>query len=105
MGTDCNLQKIEKFLSRKDKTDHQNKPSDNSVESSMAAPPRKDKVTETEEELDSIRDLKEQILREASRDTRKILDEATFVGCVDRQLALVQFETKLLIVNITRLSS
>ena len=104
--TDCNLQKIEKFLSRKDKSDNQNKPSDNSVESSMAAPPRKDKVTETtEEELDSIRDLKEQILREASRDTRKILDEATFVGCVDRELALVQFETKLLIVNITRLSS
>jgi len=104
--TDCNLQKIEKFLSRKDKSDHQNEPSNNSVESSTAAPPRKDKVTEaTEEELDSIRDLKEQILSEASRDTRKILDEATFVGCVDRELALVQFETKLLIVNITRLSS
>lgn len=101
--TDANLQKLDKFLKAPSKiTDPVVKTQEDSVK-----PMDVDEelvVLSSSTDLTSIYELKKEILTASSPECREVLANHTFVGCVDRELALFQHKTKLYLVNSTKLS-
>lgn len=102
--TDSNLQKLDRFMTRESK-DGVKEAEAGVVEAA------KEEVEDVEmevvgraAELSSVRELRQQIAEEVSPECRTILAGHTFVGCVDRRLALVQHSTKLYLTNTTSLT-
>ncbi|XP_074658885.1 DNA mismatch repair protein Mlh1-like [Tubulanus polymorphus] len=54
--------------------------------------------------LTSVKALKNKVHDEAHAELRDIFQKHTFVGCVNKQYALIQHQTKLYLANLTRLS-
>lgn len=54
--------------------------------------------------LKSVNELKESVENETCTDTLSILQDMTFVGCLERELAVVQHQTSLFIINTQLLS-
>ncbi|RNA02515.1 DNA mismatch repair Mlh1-like, partial [Brachionus plicatilis] len=52
----------------------------------------------------SLNELKEDVEKKSSKNLKQVLDDVNFVGCIERELALVQHQTGLYILN-TRLLS
>lgn len=52
----------------------------------------------------SISELRDKVERCASKNVKKVLDDMNFVGCLDRELALIQHQTGLYIANTRILS-
>lgn len=55
---------------------------------------------ESECELTSINNLREEILAKRSEGLQALFAEHTFVGCIDEARALIQFRTKLLVFDL-----
>jgi len=101
--TDANLQKLDKFFN----SSISNKAPDKESKSLMTSSTMisdKDIINMKKDDLDSVKSLKKEIVSSCSTDCKNILANHTFVGCVDRELALFQHETKLFLVNTTRLT-
>ena len=99
--TDASLQKIEKFFNhsnpiRETKDSHQDK-------RQKTDPSQIVRLKTTD--LTSVQEIKQEILNSCSLECKEVLSGHTFVGLVDRELALIQHDTKLYLVNTTRLSS
>ena len=99
--TDANIQKIDKFFNASMPT----KTSDNDKESPKKLEPEYMNDLSRKTDLTSVDDIKEDILHSCSPEVRDVLASHTFVGCVDRELALFQHDTKLFLANTTTLSS
>jgi len=69
-------------------------------EASEASTSKKKQVVE----LSSVRELRQEVANDCSPECRAILAGHSFVGCVDRKLALVQHSTRLYLVNTTTLT-
>ena len=54
--------------------------------------------------LSSVTELRQAILSEGSAEITSITSNLTFVGCVNRELALVQHSTRLYLANTTSCS-
>ena len=97
--TDANMQKINKFFqsSAADKMD-------------VDEPSKKTEALKLDSltsltELSSVLEVRGDIVDNCSSECRDLLANHTFVGCVDRELALLQHDTKLFLVNTTKLTS
>ena len=55
-------------------------------------------------ELTSVQDLRQEVAKDCSPECRAIIAGHSFVGCVDRKLALVQHSTRLYLLNTTTLT-
>ena len=109
--TDSNLQKMDKFLKksgpekkaeeqcREKEVEAMEEDEEELEDTSMASTPKKKVV-----ELTSVRDLRQEVATDCSPECRAIMSGHTFVGCVDRRLALVQHSTRLYLVNTTTLT-
>ena len=100
--TDASLQKLDKFLKASSRTTDTVK-----TQSETVKPMDDDEgpvVLSPSIDLTSIYELKKDILDCSSPECREVLANHTFVGCVDRELALLQHNTKLYLVNTTKLS-
>ena len=97
--TDANMQKINKFFqsSAADKMDVD--------EASKKTETLKLDSLTSLTELSSVLEVRGDIVDNCSSECRDLLANHTFVGCVDRELALLQHDTKLFLVNTTRLTS
>jgi DNA mismatch repair protein MLH1 len=77
--------------------------------SSSASPsklksPLRNQILEREINFKSVNELKDSIEINASRTVRKTLTDMNFVGCLDREMSLIQHQTGLFIVNTGILS-
>jgi len=97
--TDANLQKLDKFVTKTRVAEVQ--------ESAVEA----DEPMEEEEgggaaaaELSSVRELRQEVVADCSPECRSILAGHTFVGCVERRLALLQHSTRLYLANTATLT-
>jgi len=103
--TDSNMQKMDKFLAKKEsnleasKHDEAMDVSDTEPIKSSAKQPGGRQIS-----LSSVKELRQSILSEGSPEANTITSGLAFVGCVDRELALVQYSTKLYLVNTTRIT-
>ena len=100
--TDANLQKIEKFFNNSTTSSEPAKP---------VQTPSNNKISDNEivnlsqkTDLTSVYEIKSDILNSCSPECRNVIANHTFVGCVDRGLALFQYETKLFLVNTNNLT-
>ena len=110
--TDSNLQKMDKFLKKQgserrveedkkqDEVEEMEEGDEEEVEDASTASTSKKKVVE----LTSVRDLRQDVANDCSAECRAIIAGHSFVGCVDRKLALVQHSTRLYLVNTTTLT-
>jgi len=103
--TDSNIQKMDKFLTRKDPEESINNIDAMEVSDGGQALKSKTKNPGRNISLSSVRELRQSILSEGSPEATTIISNLTFVGCVDRELALVQHSTRLYLANTTRLTS
>ena len=102
--TDSNMQKMDKFLTRKETEDDADRK--NGGEASEEHHVKTTgKQTGRQISLSSVTELRQAILSEGSAEITSITSNLTFVGCVNRELALVQHSTRLYLANTTRLSS
>ena len=95
--TDANLQKMDKFLTR-EATEKIG------VEAEEAMEEGEEEEDRREVELSSVLELRQEVATDCSPECRTILAGHTFVGCVDRRLALLQHSTRLYLTNTTTLS-
>ena len=100
--TDASLQKIEKFFNHSNPSRETEK--DNHKDKRQKTDPSQIVKLKTTD-LTSVQEIKQEILNSCSLDCKEVLSGHTFVGLVDRELALIQHDTKLYLVNTTRLSS
>ena len=103
--TDANLQKIEKFFNNTTTT------TTTSNEPAKPVQTQSNKISDNEivnlsqkTDLTSVYEIKSDILNSCSPECRNVIANHTFVGCVDRGLALFQYETKLFLVNTQNLT-
>merc|ERR1719219_2725878 len=95
--TDANAQKIEKFFNaNKAATEAEAK------KRAMLDPDLVNLSLKTD--LTSVHEMKQEMLNSCSIQCKELLSNLTFVGCVDRELALIQHETQLYLVNSSQLS-
>ena len=95
--TDANAQKLDKFFTTNKAV----------VEPEAKKKPSLDPTLvnlSQRSDLTSVHDIKKEMLDSCSTQCKDLLASLTFVGCVDRELALIQHETKLFLVNTSRLS-
>lgn len=59
---------------------------------------------ERELNFKSLNELKESVEKNYSKALKQIFEELTFVGCLDRELALIQYQTGLYVLNTRILS-
>uniref|UniRef100_A0AAQ6AEX4 DNA mismatch repair protein S5 domain-containing protein n=1 Tax=Amphiprion ocellaris TaxID=80972 RepID=A0AAQ6AEX4_AMPOC len=103
--TDSRAQKLDAFLQPKEKSPPDPEP---------AGPSRKDSVTKTVQpdwsvllrviKLTSIKDLRAEISENTHKGLQEMLQNHSFVGCVNPQWTLIQHHTKLYLLNTTKLS-
>ena len=112
--TDSNLQKMDKFLKKQGtgkgvgeqeeheggKVEAMEEGDEDEMEEVSVASTSKKKVVE----LTSVQDLRQEVANDCSPECRAIIAGHSFVGCVDRKLALVQHSTRLYLVNTTTLT-
>jgi len=112
--TDSNLQKMDKFLKKqgtgkgvgeqeeheREKVEAMEEGDEDEMEEVSVASTSKKKVVE----LTSVQDLRQEVANDCSPECRAIIAGHSFVGCVDRKLALVQHSTRLYLVNTTTLT-
>ena len=109
--TDSNLQKMDKFL-KKEGTGKRVEQKLNQEKEVVKAMEESDEeevsVTSTSKkkvvELTSVQELRQEVANDCSPECRAIIAGHSFVGCVDRKLALVQHSTRLYLVNTTILT-
>ena len=95
--TDANAQKIEKFFNaNKAATEAEAKKRARLDPDLVNLSPKTD--------LTSVHEIKKEILSSCSIQCKELLSNLTFVGCVDRELGLIQHETKLYLANTSQLS-
>ena len=113
--TDSNLQKMDKFLKKPDtgkrvedekkhesgKVEAMEEGDEDELEEASRASTSKKNVAD---DLTSVRDLRQEVANDCSPECRAIIAGHSFVGCVDRKLALVQHSTRLYLVNTTTLT-
>nr|XP_026695234.1 DNA mismatch repair protein Mlh1 isoform X2 [Ciona intestinalis] len=103
--TDSKLQKLDSFLLKsKNKVVEEPKipstPDDiESHDKTSAGLPRKREIR-----LTSVLQLQDEVKQKSNKDLCLVLHDHTFVGCVEPELALIQHQTKLHLVNTGRLS-
>ena len=108
--TDSNMQKMDKFLTRKE-PEHDDSSKDNAdgeiseEQADKQSSKNTGKQAGRQTQLSSVTQLRKTILSEGSAECSSIMSSLTFVGCVDSQLALVQQSTRLYLANTTRLSA
>uniref|UniRef100_H2ZDT4 DNA mismatch repair protein S5 domain-containing protein n=1 Tax=Ciona savignyi TaxID=51511 RepID=H2ZDT4_CIOSA len=104
--TDSKLQKLDAFLTNtrqemeKTTTHSSHDPKSHDSKSLTAAGlPRRRQI-----QLTSVLQLSEEVKEKSHKELCKVLHDHTFVGCVEPELALIQHETKLHLVNTGNLS-
>ena len=100
--TDANVQKINKFFQSSVSTDRMDVDDTNAIKKTEVL--KLDNLTSLAE-LSSVLEIRGAIVDNCSPECRDLLANHTFVGCVDRELALLQHDTKLFLVNTTRLTN
>ena len=86
--TDSNMQKMDKFLTKKDTEDDADM-KNAKIASEEHQVKTTGKQTGRQISLSSVTELRQAILSEGSAEITSITSNLTFVGCVDRELALV----------------
>uniref|UniRef100_A0A8C4ESV0 DNA mismatch repair protein MLH1 n=1 Tax=Dicentrarchus labrax TaxID=13489 RepID=A0A8C4ESV0_DICLA len=119
--TDCRAQKLDAFLQPKEKPPPDPEPAGPSGEEGETEAVQPDVVEmddEDEEEdltaaatpkrriikLNSIKELRTEISENAHKGLQEMLQNHSFVGCVNPQWTLIQHHTKLYLLNTTKLS-
>uniref|UniRef100_A0A182R0Z6 DNA mismatch repair protein S5 domain-containing protein n=1 Tax=Anopheles farauti TaxID=69004 RepID=A0A182R0Z6_9DIPT len=69
----------------------------------QASPARKKKATKRETRLTSVHNLRQRIESEMDENLRKIFRELTYVGTIDRDQVLIQYDTQLYLVFTQRI--
>ena len=95
--TDANAQKLEKFFNTNKVLAETETKRRSSLDPSLVN-------LSKQSDLTSVQEIKKEMLDSCSTQARDLLASLTFVGCVDRELALIQHETHLFLVNTTNLS-
>ena len=101
--TDSNIQKMDKFLTRNE-TGEESSKNVESMEVTETVMNSKAKYSGRQISLSSVKELRQSILTEGSTEASTITSGLTFVGCVDRELALVQHNTRLYLANTSRIT-
>jgi len=98
--TDSNMQKMDKFLTRKECES-----AGVVIQEQVQQVKQVQQLSSAGTKLSSVAQLRQEILSSRSVECSDILANITWVGCVDRELALVQHSTRLYMINTTRLSA
>lgn len=78
--------------------------SNGSSERKSKSAKKSDPVAHHQIRLTSVVQLQKEIEKNSDAGTRELLQNHTFVGCIDRQWTLIQHQTQLYMCNITKLS-
>ena len=101
--TDAKDQKLDKFFTPKpDVTTSEHKPKDAVSERESIQTP--DTKRRRDVKLASVKKLRDRISLNGDEKLRELIANHTFVGCVDREFALLQHETKLFIASTPMLT-